>query len=546
MYPDRATIPCYLCYYMKKRYLILAVVPLAFIWVAAIKKAPTPNPYAETITAADLRTHLTILASDEYEGRETGQPGQKKAAQYISDFYKSIGIPAQKDGTWLQEVKLVKISGGTSSFEIKDSKGAATKFQQSKDYFFAAQTPGVNISTNEFVFVGYGIDDPKYSDYSAHDSAWYAGKILVMLDGEPSDKGVYRITGNNKPGMWTIQRRAKLNAARNRKAKAMLIIPADYAKSKDAARHNIEGYSLVLDEPEVDEEAPMPVIYINGEMANTIFARGGQSKTTDELRQMINSSGTPQSFVANTPGTIIITRNEEKLTTENVLGYVEGTDLKDELIVVTAHYDHLGIHDGVVFNGADDDGSGTVAVMELAQAFMQAKQDGQGPRRSMLFMTVSGEEKGLLGSSWYTRHPVYPLESTMCNLNIDMIGRVDEEHSKDSNFVYVIGSDKISPDLRKSIESNNKKYCKLKLDYRFDDDKDPNMFYYRSDHYNFAKNGIPVAFFFNGTHEDYHKESDEVSKINFSLMQKRARLVFYTAWDLANRNKPLARKLAKK
>jgi Zn-dependent M28 family amino/carboxypeptidase len=225
---------------------------------------------------------------------------------------------------------------------------------------------------------------------------------------------------------------------------------------------------------------------------------------------------------------------------------VEGTDLKDELIVVTAHYDHLGIHDGVVFNGADDDGSGTVAVMELAQAFMQAKQDGQGPRRSMLFMTVSGEEKGLLGSSWYTRHPVYPLESTMCNLNIDMIGRVDEEHSKDSNFVYVIGSDKISPDLRKSIESNNKKYCKLKLDYRFDDDKDPNMFYYRSDHYNFAKNGIPVAFFFNGTHEDYHKESDEVSKINFSLMQKRARLVFYTAWDLANRNKPLARKLAKK
>lgn len=516
------------------------------MWVAAVKKAPTPNPYAETITAADLRTHLTILASDEYEGRETGQPGQRKAAQYIADFYKSIGIPAQKDGTWLQEVKLVKLSGGTSSFDIKDSKGTVTKFQSSKDYFFAAQTPGVNISTNEFVFVGYGIDDPKYSDYAAHDSSWYAGKVLVMLDGEPADKGIYRITGTGKPGMWTVQRRAKLNAAKSRKAKAMLIIPADYAKSKEAARHNIEGYSLVLDEPDMNEEAPMPVIYIHPEMANTIFAQGGQSKTTDELRQMINSSGAPQSFTSNASGTIVITRNEEKITTENVLGYVEGTDLKNELIVVTAHYDHLGIHDGVVFNGADDDGSGTVAVMELAQAFMKAKQDGQGPRRSMLFMTVSGEEKGLLGSSWYTRHPVYPLESTMCNLNIDMIGRVDEEHSNDSNFVYVIGSDKISPDLRKSIESANKKYCRLKLDYRFDDDKDPNMFYYRSDHYNFAKNGIPVAFFFNGTHEDYHKETDEVSKINFNLMQKRARLIFYTAWDLANRNKPLARKQVRK
>jgi Zn-dependent M28 family amino/carboxypeptidase len=225
---------------------------------------------------------------------------------------------------------------------------------------------------------------------------------------------------------------------------------------------------------------------------------------------------------------------------------VEGSDLKDEVVVITAHYDHLGKHDGKVFNGADDDGTGTVAVMELAEAFMKAKLEGNGPRRSMLFMAVTGEEKGLLGSAWYTRHPVYPIGKTMCNLNIDMIGRVDEEHSADSNYVYVIGSDKISPDLKKSIEANNKKYIRTRLDYRFDDPNDPNMFYQRSDHYNFAKLGIPVAFFFSGVHADYHKETDEVSKINFRLVEQRTQLVFYTAWDMANRNKPLARKAVKK
>lgn len=531
---------------MKKHYFLFLVVSLAFIGSAAIRKSPAPGKYAETITASDLRRHLSVLASDEYEGRETGEPGQKKAAVYISDFFKSIGIPAQQDGSWYQQVKLIKISGGTSTFEAKDGAGTVTQFEQGKDYYYASSAPGIAINANELVFVGYGIDDEKYSDYKTHDSAYYAGKVLVMLDGEPSDSGIFRITGTTKPGVWTIQRRAKLNAAKDRKAKAILVVPADFGRSKEQAKHNIEGYSLIADEPVVSTETPMPVIYISDAVANKLFALGGQPGTIAALRGTINSTGVPQSFVASTQTSITITRNEEKLTTENVLGYVEGSDLKHELIVVTAHYDHLGKHDGVVYNGADDDGSGTVAVMELAEAFMQAKKDGNGPRRSMLFMTVSGEEKGLLGSAWYTRHPVYPLENTMCDLNIDMIGRVDEEHSTDSNFVYVIGSDKISPDLKKSIESVNKKYCKLKLDYRYDDDKDPNMFYYRSDHYNFAKNGIPVAFFFNGVHADYHKETDEVSKINFSLMQKRARLVFYTAWDLANRNKPLARKQVKK
>jgi len=534
---------------MKRQSSLLLFAVAALLISAAMKKGPSgPGKYAESITANDLRQHLTILASDDFEGRETGEPGQKMAADYISSFFNRIGIPAQKDGTWFQQVNLLKISGGTSSMQVADvnKPGMEILFQPQTDYYYASSNPGVAITTSELYFAGYGIDDPRYSDYAEHDSAFFFGKVLIILDGEPANNGIFTISGDAKPGKWTKQRRAKIEAAKAHHVRALFIIPLDYAKSKEMSQHMIEGYSLIPDEPQTAAEEILPVFYLSEAATNTILATSDEKQTVADLKSAINTSGKPVSLSVKSTVSITVTRKEEKVATENVLGYIEGSDLKDELIVITAHYDHLGKHDGVVYNGADDDGSGTVGVMELAEAFMKAKQDGNGPRRSMLFMTVTGEEKGLLGSSWYTNHPVYPLEKTMCDLNIDMIGRVDQEHAGDSNYVYVIGSAMISPDLKKSIESANKKFCSLKLDYRFDDPNDPNMFYYRSDHYNFAKHGIPVAFFFNGVHADYHKETDEVSKINFNLMQKRARLVFYAAWNLANRNKTLARKAVNK
>jgi len=219
---------------------------------------------------------------------------------------------------------------------------------------------------------------------------------------------------------------------------------------------------------------------------------------------------------------------------ENVLGYIEGSDLKDELIIITAHYDHLGKHDTLLFNGADDDGSGTVAIMEIAEAFMLAKRDGKGPRRSILIMPVSGEEKGLLGSKYYTDNPVFPLIKTIANLNIDMIGRIDNMHL-DGNYVYLIGSDMLSKELHNISEEINKKHIGLELDYTYNNDDDPHRYYYRSDHYNFAKNNIPVIFYFNGVHEDYHKTTDTIEKIDFNKIEKITRFVFLTAWELANR-----------
>lgn len=225
-----------------------------------------------------------------------------------------------------------------------------------------------------------------------------------------------------------------------------------------------------------------------------------------------------------------------EVETENVAAIIKGSKFPDEYIVISSHLDHIGIKNGEINNGADDDGSGTVALLEIAEAFKMAADVGQGPKRSLIFLHVTGEEKGLLGSSYYANNPLYPLTQTMTNLNVDMIGRTDpKREDKDPNYIYLIGADRLSQDLHDISEATNTKYTQFKLDYTFNEEKDPNRFYYRSDHYIFAKNNIPVIFYFSGTHEDYHKPGDTPDKIMYDLLAKRTQLIFYTAWELANR-----------
>jgi Zn-dependent M28 family amino/carboxypeptidase len=236
-------------------------------------------------------------------------------------------------------------------------------------------------------------------------------------------------------------------------------------------------------------------------------------------------------------------RNENLPDSENIWAYIEGSEKPNEVIVISAHYDHIGIKNGEIYNGADDDGSGTVALLEIAQAFSKAKKEGHGPKRSLLFLHVTGEEHGLLGSSYYSQNPLFPLANTITNINIDMIGRHDEFHNDSSNYVYLIGSDFLSTDLYTICENANKNYVNLFLDYKYNAKTDPNRFYYRSDHYNFAKNGIPSVFLFTGVHADYHKATDEVDKIEFDALTKRTQLAFTIAWELANReNRPVVDK----
>ena len=317
--------------------------------------------------------------------------------------------------------------------------------------------------------------------------------------------------------------RKKVEAAQKNGALAVVSIKDNFQENVERVGFFIQNPQMQLHNKGLKERIKnIPYFYISPEKAQQLL------------------SITPSSKATNKPiGKADIDLNiNQVLESDNVLGFLEGTDKKDEIVVITAHYDHLGYDNGEVCNGADDDGSGTVAVLELAQAFMEAKKVGKTPRRSILFMTVSGEEKGLLGSEYYTKNPIYPLEKTVVDLNIDMVGRIDDQH-QDNNYVYLIGSDKISSDLHEISEKVNAEKTKLVLDYTYNDEDDPNRFYYRSDHYNFAKNGIPVIFYFSGVHEDYHKPTDDVEKIDFEKIQKTARLVFYTAWEVANRDKRL-------
>jgi len=220
---------------------------------------------------------------------------------------------------------------------------------------------------------------------------------------------------------------------------------------------------------------------------------------------------------------------------ENVLAFIKGSEFPNEVVIISAHYDHLGMKGEEVYNGADDNASGSSALMELAQSFQMAKKQGNGPKRSILFLHLTGEEIGLYGSKYYIENPVFSLDSTVVDLNIDMVGRVDKEHFDKKNYIYLIGSNRLSQDLHKLSEKANKSFTNLKLDYTYNASDDPYKYYERSDHYNFAKNNIPIIFYFNGSHEDYHKITDTADKIDFDLLALRTKLVFYTAWEIANR-----------
>lgn len=225
---------------------------------------------------------------------------------------------------------------------------------------------------------------------------------------------------------------------------------------------------------------------------------------------------------------------------KNILAYIEGSEFPNQVLVISAHYDHLGTKNGEVFNGADDNASGNAALMELAQSFQLAKKQGKGPKRSILFLHFTGEEIGLYGSRFYIENPAFSIDSTVVDLNVDMVGRIDNKHKDKKEYIYLIGSDRLSTELHKLSERVNKKYTNLKLDYTYNELDDPNDYYRRSDHFNFAQVNIPVLFYFNGTHEDYHKITDTADKIDYELLTLRTQLIFYTAWEIANRKSRLA------
>lgn len=309
----------------------------------------------------------------------------------------------------------------------------------------------------------------------------------------------------------------------------------DNAKNVDMTQVDPEPFAKTITAEETKE---MLYTYASDEFEGRETGEPGQKKAVNYIREFYKDhkigSAMDSTYFQTVPASFFKADSDIK-DSENVAAFIKGSTKPNEIVVISAHLDHIGIDsDGQINNGADDDGSGTVAVMEIAEAFQEAVKQGYRPQRSILFLHVTGEEKGLVGSRYYVEHPIFPLDSTVADLNIDMIGRQDSTHMDNENYVYLIGSDKLSQGLHDLSEATNKKYMNMELDYTFNDENDPNRFYYRSDHYNFAKNGVPIIFYFNGVHADYHKPGDTPDKINYPLLTKRAQLVFYTAWEIAN------------
>jgi hypothetical protein len=480
---------------MKNR--LLELLLLTTISSCCAQKEDLAKKYASFIDSADLRKHLSVLASDAYEGRETGKNGQKMAAAYICESFRQDGCsfaPGMKEYEQFFGV-IETIPGGSIELGSRE-----LKFKSDFVYFGAKS----KISLQNL---------PVYTIGHAKVAKPEAFTLIHRLKGMDVQAELAEIRKNQPKG-----------------AKAIILITDKYADLYEYLEHYATKKSMRLKDVPVKEE--VPVIVVRAELLNEIIKKPfayllgkGKEKSTKKPRVVTRFSGT-------------LNEDNELLQSSNVLAFIPGSDpiLSKEVVVITAHYDHIGIENGVVYNGADDDGTGTVALLEIAEAFMAAKREGHSPRRSILIMTVSGEEKGLLGSSYYVGHPVISLENTVADLNIDMIGRNDIAHEDTTNYIYIIGSNMLSTDLHRANEKANQQYTGLTLDYKFNRLDDPNQFYYRSDHYNFAKNNIPSIFYFSGVHEDYHQPGDDIEKINFLKVERVARLVFHTVWEIANNN----------
>ncbi len=491
---------------------------------------------AATIDAADLRKYLTELASDEYEGRETGSRGLQKAARYIAARYQEFGIGGLEklDNGFFQPVPMLSEQWDNPQLVV-----GGKEFKFAKDWyaFTRSQLSRRTFERDEVVYLGWGIDDEDYSDYDKVD---VKNKVILIYTGEPLDKdSISYITGTKKLSKWSTDWKKKLRAAKKKGVKCVIFIEPNTA-------FYINRYARYLTEPNIklaDNDRGRlyaNAMYVSRDVAKEIIGSEKSLAKIIKAREGTRKTGKAKSVRLKTNLSITLTEEKKELQTSNVIGFIEGSDpkLKKEIVVISAHYDHLGKRGDNIFNGADDNGSGSATLIEIAEAFAQAKKDGKGPRRSIVVMHLTGEEKGLLGSAYYVDNPVFEIDRHMVNLNVDMIGRPDKDHP-DPNYIYVIGADRLSTELHEANEAANKKYTNINLDYTYNAEDDPNQFYYRSDHYNFAKNGIPAAFYFSGVHDDYHRPTDTYEKIDFERMAQIGRLVFLTAYDLANRDKSI-------
>jgi hypothetical protein len=502
---------------------------------ADVSAAALPRGGADNITVAQLKDYLTIIASDEMEGRGTPSRGLDAAAKYIATNLTRWGLkPAGDDGTYFQRITLkqTKIDPEKTRVEINGQS-----FRCGDD--FLAQMIPATVS-GPLVYVSHGLII-KSKNINAYQGIDVKDKIVVVSGGLP--KG---ITNNDLVGIQGEDWDSAITYAQRNGAKGVIIVPSfqTLAFWDLNKKYGLEIGRTVVEKFEKPGGAPIPVITASVKMMLPLFF--AEKNSPANIFNKAAAGEYVESFEFNSSKKVSFTVaiKTEQVLTQNVVAVLEGSDpiLKNEYVALGAHYDHEGIGTPVngdsIFNGADDDGSGTVAIMAMAEVMARNAH----PKRSVLFVWHCGEEKGLWGSRYFVQNPTVPLDKIVAQFNIDMIGRSKKEEDTNPanqdlsgpNEIYVIGSKLMSAELGEISESVNRSYLNIAFNYRYDDPNDPNKYFYRSDHYSYAQKGIPIIFYFNGSHEDYHKRTDSVDKIDFQKMEKVSRTIYATVWEVSN------------
>lgn len=507
--------------------------------------------YSETITPELLRNHLEVIAHDSLEGREAGTKEERKAAQYLIDHYEKLGVSPKGTDGYLQPFMLnaervdslvyKTYSYSNGDMELTDHSTESTTGTSEYIRLFG----GTESLKGDVIFGGFGVNDPSRSVQHLDDVAM-KDKWVLIFDDIP-----YVVNGDTliNPEISNNQRAANLLS--RIEAKGVLIISdmnfnefEEMSAANSGMLEKPENMRLqYMDDSEGQSGFPRAYTLISPEMAATFLGLDSTDEINNYRKTLIsditNFKPHPTKyFIDYTPyaGTVEIKSN-------NVLAFIEGgnPDLNHEVVVLMAHYDHVGITQAdetgdQIYNGADDNGSGTVALLAMAEALQNAADNGRKLDRSVLFLHVSAEEKGLLGSRYYSDYPVIPIDQTVTAFNADMIGRSDPENIEqdDTDYVYLIGGEIISSELDSLVQTANSETVNMRLDRKYNDLTDANQFYRRSDHWNFGRLDVPFVFFFTGVHEDYHAPGDEVHKIDFEKLSRISRLIYTSTIQVAN------------
>ncbi|MEP1151185.1 MAG: M28 family peptidase [Balneola sp.] len=506
-----------------------------FIGCSSSQEVVTPPAasiydFDKTITMEGLKSDLTIIASDEFEGRETGEEGIRKATEYITKRYETMGLtPVGDNGTYEQNYDLSSPVVEGYSYTLTDTDGnyiSETAFNKEETGDFVTIFGGTDNVSGEIVFAGLGMSSETVNHYpEVIADKW----VLIILDQQLTNQRALQslLSSGGAAGVILVMDQNE---------------PSGFMESAEQVQSGLgSGGRLSLTYLQGNSSRSAAWNRIKPELAAKLLGADGISEITN-IAESIKED--PASFEPRELDYSLsheVSINSNTVQASNIAAFLEGSDplLKDEVVVLSAHHDHVGIGrpdstGDTIYNGADDDGSGTVGLLNTAQAMMAAKKAGAGPKRSVLFLHVSGEEKGLLGSRYYSDHPIFDIDKTIANVNVDMIGRVDKEHEENKDYIYVIGGEIISSGLDSLLRSANQASVNIDLSKRYNDLEDPNQFYRRSDHWNFGRLGIPFIFFFNGVHADYHRASDSVDKIEWEALTKRTQLVYMTTAMIAN------------